>query len=159
MIKKKLLFAGCSAILAFNSFGTNVFADYKASTENGIEVEMTIDDYGNAVYEYTDVNGVTRTNTTTNLISLTKNKFDKIYGINKWDSDNIIVTIKEVPETGAKVSFEIVDSDGATIASSNGVRYGKNSSWSAKSSGGWGKSHNVRANPSVSGKYKFYLQW
>lgn len=114
---------------------------------------------GQVVYEYTDEEGVTRTSTTTGLISLTQDRFDKIYSINKWDSDCIVITVKEVPEGGAKASFEIVGSDGKTIASSKGTQYGKGSSWSAKSGGGWGKSHHVRANPSVSGKYKFHLQW
>ena len=152
MIKKRLLFIGGTAILACSSFETSILADYQAGTENSMEVEMTVDDNGQVVYEYTDEEGVTRTSTTTGLISLTQDRFDKIYSINKWDSDNIVVTVKEVPESGAKTSFEIVGSDGETIASSEGKSYGKGSSWSAKSSGGWGKAHHVRANPSVSGK-------
>lgn len=159
MIKKKLLFTGCTAILACSSFGTSILADYQAGTENSVEVEMTLDDNGQVVYEYTDEEGITRTSTTTSLVSLTQDRFDKIYSINKWDSDCIVITVKEVPEGGAKASFEIVGSDGKTIASSKGTQYGKGSSWSAKSGGGWGKSHHVRANPLVSGKYKFHLQW
>lgn len=159
MNKKKVLSIGSAAILAFSSFGTSVFANYKTGSKNSMEVEMTVDDNGNAIYEYTDADGVTRTSTTTSLISLTKDRFDKIYSISKWDSDNIVITVKEVPEVGAKTSFEIVNSAGTTISSSNGVKYGKDTSWSGKSSGGWGTAHNVRANPSVSGKYKFHLQW
>lgn len=159
MIKKKLLVAGGTAILACSSFGTSIFADDQAGTEHSVEVEMTLDDSGQVVYEYTDEEGITRTSTTTSLVSLTQDRFDKIYSINKWDSDCIVITVKEVPEGGAKASFEIVGSDGKTIASSKGTQYGKGSSWSAKSGGGWGKSHHVRANPSVPGKYKFHLQW
>lgn len=159
MGKKKLLFTGCTAILVCSSFGTSILADYQSDTKNSMDVEMMVDDNGQVVYEYIDEEGVTRTSTTTSSISLTQARFDNIYSINKWDSDRIVVTVKEVPESGAKTSFEIVGSDGTTIASSNGKRYGKGSSWSAKSGGGWGKSHHVRANPSVSGKYKFHLQW
>ncbi len=83
----------------------------------------------------------------------------KIYGINKWDSDNIVVTIKEVPKDGLTTSFEIVNNVGETISSSNGTQYSKDESWSAKSSGGLVAPHYVRANPSVAGKYKFHLQW
>ena len=158
MIKKKLLSIGCASILACSTFGTSVFANPETGSENSMEGEMIVDDSGNAVYEYTNADGVTRTSTTTSLISLTKNQTDKIYTINKWESDNIIVTVKEVPSNG-KISFEIVNSAGATVASSKDTRYGKDESWSAKSSGGWGTAHNVRANPSVSGKYKFHLQW
>ena len=82
--------------------------------------------------EDTDADGVTRTSTTTDSIGLTKNRFDKIYGINKWDSDNIVVTIKEVPKDGATTSFEIVNNVGETISSSNGTQYSKDESWSAK---------------------------
>ena len=125
MNKKKVLSIGSAAILAFSSFGTSVFANYKTGSKNSMEVEMTVDDNGNAIYEYTDADGVTRTSTTTSLISLTKDRFDKIYSISKWDSDNIVITVKEVPEVGAKTSFEIVNSAGTTISSSNGVKYGK----------------------------------
>ena len=109
--------------------------------------------------EYTDADGVTRTSTTTDSIGLTKNRFDMIYGINKWDSDNIVVTVKEVPKDGATTSFEIVNNLGETISSSTGTQYSKDESWSAKSSGGLGTPDYVRVNPSVTGKYKFHLQW
>lgn len=159
MIKKKVLSIGCAVVLAFSYFGTRVFANSGAGFENSIEVEMIVDDKGNILYEYTYADGVTRTSTTTDSICLTKNRFDKIYGINKWDSDNIVVTVKEVAKDGVTISFEIVNSVGETISSSNGTQYGKGESWSAKSSGGLGTPHNVRANPSVEGKYKFHLQW
>jgi len=120
---------------------------------------MTVDYNGNTVYEYTDADGVTRTSTTTDSIGLTKNRFDKIYGINKWDSDNIVITVKEVPKDGATTSFEIINNFGETISSSCGTQYSKDESWIAKSSGGFGAPHYVRANPSVTGKYKFHLQW
>ncbi len=107
MIKKKLLVAGGTAILACSSFGTSIFADDQAGTEHSVEVEMTLDDNGQVVYEYTDEEGITRTSTTTSLVSLTQDRFDKIYSINKWDSDCIVITVKEVPEGGAKASFEL----------------------------------------------------
>ena len=120
---------------------------------------MTVDYNGNTVYEYTDADDVTSTSTTTDSIGLTKNRFDKIYSIYKWDSDNIVVTIKEVPKDGATTSFEIINNFGETISSSNGTQYSKGESWSAKSSGGLGTPDYVRVNPSVTGKYKFHLQW
>ena len=159
MIKKKVLSIGCAVVLGFSYFGTSVFANSGAGFENSIEVEMIIDDNGNVVYEYTDADGVTRTSTTTDSIGLTKNRFDMIYGINKWDSDNIVVTVKEVPKDGATTSFEIINNFGETISSSCGTQYSKDESWIAKSSGGFGTPHYVRANPSVTGKYKFHLQW
>ena len=159
MIKKRVLSIGCAVVLGFSYFGTSVFANSGAGFENSIEVEMIIDDNGNFVYEYTDADGVTRTSTTTDSIGLTKNRFDKIYSIYKWDSDNIVVTIKEVPKDGATTSFEIINNFGETISSSNGTQYSKGESWSAKSSGGLGTPHYVRVNPSVTGKYKFHLQW
>ena len=42
-----------------------------------------------------------------------------------WDSDNIVVTIKEVPKDGATTSFEIINNFGETISSSNGTQYSK----------------------------------
>lgn len=159
MIKKKVLSIGCAVVLAFSYFGTRVFANYETGFESSVEVDMIVDNKGNIIYEYTDADGATRTSTTTDSICLTKDRFDKIYGINKWDSDNIVVTVKEVPKEGAKTSFEIVNSVGETISSSGGTQYGKGESWSAKSSGGLGTPHYVRANPSDIGKYKFHLQW
>lgn len=159
MIKKKVLSIGGAVVLAFSYFGTRVFANYGTGSNNSAEVEMTVNYNGNTVYEYTDADGVTRTSTTTDSIGLTKNRFDKIYGINKWDSDNIVITVKEVPKDGATTSFEIINNFGETISSSCGTQYSKDESWIAKSSGGFGTPHYVRANPSVTGKYKFHLQW
>ena len=159
MIKKKILSTGAAAIIAISYFGTSSFADSKTDFKNSMEINMTVDADGNAVYEYTDADGVTRTSTTTDSIGLTKNRFDKIYGINKWDSDNIVVTVTDAPK-GGKTSFEIVSEYGGTIASSGTTRYGKGSSWSAKGQHGiLGVVNNIRANPSVSGTYKFHLQW
>ena len=123
-----------------------------------MEVNMHVDANGNTEYEYTVINGEIRTNGSTSK-KLTKCRFDLIYGVMKMDSDNIVVTIKEVPKDGATTSFEIVNNVGETISSSNGTQYSKDESWSAKSSGGLGTPHYVRANPSVAGKYKFHLQW
>lgn len=123
-----------------------------------MEVNMTVDADGNAVYEYTDAKGVTRTNATTSK-KLTQGRSDYIYGILKMDSDNIVVTVKEAP-TGGKTSFEIVSEYGGTIATSGTTRYGKGSSWSVKGQHGvLGVVNNVRANPSISCNYTFHLQW
>ena len=108
MIKKKVLSIGCAVVLAFSYLGTRVFANYGTGSNNSAEVEMTVDYNGNTVYEYTDADGVTRTSTTTDSIGLTKNRFDKIYGINKWDSDNIVVTVKEVPKHRLKLLIMLV---------------------------------------------------
>ena len=158
MIKKKILSTGAAAIIAISYFGTSSFADSKTDFKNSMEINMTVDADGNAVYEYTDAKGVTRTNGTTSK-ELTKGRYDYIYGILKMDSDNIVVTVKEVPKDGATTSFEIVNNLGETISSSTGTQYSKDESWSSKSSGGLGTPHYVRANPSVAGKYKFHLQW
>ena len=158
MIKKKVLSIGCAVVLAFSYLGTRVFANYGTGSNNSAEVEMTVDYNGNTVYEYTDAKGVTRTNGTTSK-ELTKGRYDYIYGILKMDSDNIVVTVTDAPK-GGKTSFEIVSEYGGTIASSGTTRYGKGSSWSAKGQHGiLGVVNNIRANTSVSGTYKFHLQW
>ena len=158
MNKKKILSTGAVALVAISCFGTNTFADSKTELKNSMEVNMHVDANGNTEYEYTVINGEIRTNGSTSK-KLTKGRFDLIYGVMKMDSDNIVVTIKEVPKDGATTSFEIVNNVGETISSSNGTQYSKDESWSAKSSGGLGTPHYVRANPSVAGKYKFHLQW
>ena len=158
MIKKKILSTGAAAIRAISYFGTSSFADSKTDFKNSMEINMTVDADGNAVYEYTDAKGITRTNGTTSK-ELTKGRYDYIYGILKMDSDNIVVTVTDAPK-GGKTSFEIVSEYGGTIASSGTTRYGKGSSWSAKGQHGiLGVVNNIRANPSVSGTYKFHLQW
>ena len=97
MIKKKILSTGAAAIIAISYFGTSSFADSKTDFKNSMEINMTVDADGNAVYEYTDAKGVTRTNGTTSK-ELTKGRYDYIYGILKMDSDNIVVTVTDAPK-------------------------------------------------------------
>lgn len=158
MNKKKILSTGAVALVAISCFGTNTFANSKTELKNSMEVNMHVDANGNTEYEYTVINGEIRTNGSTSK-KLTKGRFDLIYGVMKMDSDNIVVTAKNAP-SGGKTSFEIVSEYGGTIASSGTTRYGKGSSWSAKGQHGiLGVVNNIRANPSVSGTYKFHLQW
>ena len=157
MNKKKILSTGAATFVAISCFATSTFANPKTELKNSMEVNMHVDADGNTVYEYIDVNGVTRTSTTASK-ALTKGRMDNIHMIMKVDSDDIVVKVTGAPANG-RVHFEITTNYG-TIASSGDTNYAKGGIWSAKGASGiLGVQNNVRARPTVSGTYSFNIQW
>lgn len=82
MNKKKILSTGAAALIAISCFGTSTFADSKTELKNSMDINMYVDADGKTVYEYTDVNGETRTSGSTSK-KLTTGRFDYI-----WDNES-----------------------------------------------------------------------